>query len=168
MVIFEIKINIFKVFSKSLHSLDFSVFFQMMAGIKKWVKLAVWIFLKNHIFLIVDACSKWESTKKQKVSTIFSLNFSEILSDVRHAKGRESHFLFYRIMLIMPEEPRCRRFWVGYKIDMFLISCSNALFFRMVLMLKSRFHYSFLLILLLLYFIIIVTITTLFTGYEIS
>ena len=68
----------------------------------------------------------------------------------------------------MPEEPRCRRFWVGYKIDMFLISCSNALFFRMVLMLKSRFHYYFLLILLLLYFIIIITITTLFTGYEIS
>lgn len=109
-----------------------------------------------------------KSTKKQKVSTIFSLNFSEILSDVRHAKRRESHFLFYRIMLIMPEEPRCRRFWVGYKIDMFLISCSNALFFRMVLMLKSRFHYYFLLILLLLYFIIIITITTLFTGYEIS
>lgn len=108
-----------------------------------------------------------KSTKKQKVSTIFSLNFSEILSDVRHAKGRESHFLFYRIMLIMPEEPRCRRFWVGYKIDKFLTSCSNALFFRMVLMLKSRFHYYFLLILLLLYFIII-TITTLFTGYEIS
>lgn len=124
-------------------------------ALKKWVKVAVCIFKENSYFLHSGVFAQSgnifgpKSTKIQKFNKVFSLNFFKILSDDRYAKGSEKDFFYFLGQcLLCPKNPAIDAF--GYKIDKFHISCFNALFFLIVLTLKSRFLCYFIFVLLLL------------------